>query len=152
MAIFDELMENLSDILKRDIIPDPNNVINLVIDQTIKVQIEPDSFDEYIYIAAMIEELPPGKFREHILRDALKANYLADINPGTLSYMYKNNMLMLHQKFPLGSLDALKLIDLVKTLVERAKVWKTAINEGYSAPKEEVPTDDTHAKGSIFGM
>jgi hypothetical protein len=152
MSIFSELMEQLSDTLNMDIFPDVNNVVTLLIEHTIKIQIEPDEMDEFIIIAAMIEELPPGKFREHILRDSLKANYKLDQNPGILSYMYKNNLLMLHLKRPLGSLSVDDLVVHIKELVERAKKWKSAINEGFSAPTDEIPSTTETSKKSIFGF
>ena len=152
MTLYSELIEQLSDRLNTEIFPSPNNVVNLLIEQSIRVQIEPDDLDEFIVIGAMIEELPPGKFREHILKDALKANYLADKNPGILSYMYKNNLLMLHKKLPMGSLKVEDLINHIKGLVERAKKWKDAINEGYSCPTDEIPKPNESQNKSIFGF
>ena len=54
-------------------------------------------------------ELPPGKFLENVLAEALKANHLPDPRTGILGYLAIGNRLTLHQYYPFATLDGSKL-------------------------------------------
>jgi len=152
MSHFGELLEELSERLNMDLVPDQSHIVTLLIENKVRIQIQPDSLDEYIILGAFIAELPPGKFREHILRDGLKANFALDSNPGILSYHEKKNMLMLHMKLPISSVNSDDLVEHLKHLKTRAIAWQEAIDEGRSSPKEELPEGSGSTKKSIFGF
>ncbi|MCH9620877.1 MAG: hypothetical protein S4CHLAM20_02850 [Chlamydiia bacterium] len=152
MSVFDELIEELSDRLNMDIYPDTKNVVSLLIEKKVKIQIQPDNFDEWLIIGATIAELPPGKFREHILKDSLKANFLTDRHVGALSYMEKNNALMIHLKLPIGSVKIDTVISNIKALTKRAQKWQKAIDGGHASPSDELPSKEASSNKSIFGF
>lgn len=152
MANYKSLIAELADRLNNDVQPDLNNIVVLLIEKRVKIQIETDPMEEFLTVGAYVADLPPGKFREHILKDALKANYNIHKNAGILSYMGRENILTLHIKFALGSLEIDTLMDSLKHLTKRARAWQDAIEEGRSSPLEELPKGKTGGKKSIFGF
>lgn len=151
MASFEELMEGLSEKVNRDLQIDKNGRVVLRIKDQINIQFEVDKTREEILIAAFVEELPPGKFREHILRDALKANSLYPEKHSILSYMQKENYLMIHQKFSMDQVTFEKFYESIQNISLRAFSWYEAIDNGRSCPDEEITTTES-SKGSIFGI
>ncbi|MBU6447032.1 MAG: hypothetical protein KGQ49_06510, partial [Verrucomicrobia bacterium] len=85
---------------------------------------------------AEIAETPPGKFRENILKEALKANALPDPMPGIFGYILATNRLAQFQKYPLHILTAERLSQIIGAFLEMAEVWQKAIMTGQSAPIE----------------
>lgn len=152
MSTYKNLIAELSLRLKKQIYPNLNNIVVLLIENRVKIHIETDSLGEIVIIGAFITELPPGKFREHILKDALKANYNVKNCPGILSYMGKENILTLHSTFALEALTIETLIQCLKHLTKRARLWQDAIEEGKSSPYEDIPTGSRQSKKSIFGF
>ena len=153
MANFNELMEELAESLAAPLYPDMNNVVTMLVEERVKMQMETDRSDEFLLIGAYIGELPPGKFREHILFDALKANYRTNENPGILSYVGKHNSLMVWRKFSLETLSVDSLIEHIKHLSGRAKKWQDAMDSGHASPDDELPqVKDSKPKNNMFGM
>ena len=152
MKSYNDLIADLSDKLNMEIYPDLNNVVTMKIDRLIKIQIETDVAEEFLILGAFIAELPPGKFREHILKDALKANYLVNKKPEILAYLGRENSLTLHRKFILGSITVEDLVDYIKSMVDRAKKWHGAIESGKASPDEELPSKTDGSNRSMFGF
>lgn len=152
MKNYSELIADLSDRLNMEIYPDVNNVVNLMIEKRVKIQLESDPVDEFILLGAYVADLPPGKFREHILKNALKANHNVDKHPEILSYMSRENMLTLHIKLVTPTLTTDILIEHIKSIVERAKKWQDAIESGRPSPDDEVPDVSDGSKRSMFGL
>jgi hypothetical protein len=153
MVDFDELIEGLAEALNAPIHPDINSVVTMLVEGKVKVQLEPDKKGDFFLIGAYIGELPPGKFREHILKDALKINFNAGKNLGILSYMGKHNSLMLHRKIHLESLTVDELIKHIKHITVRAKKWQDAMDIGHTSPDDEIPKiTDTPGNNKMFGM
>ena len=138
MATYSELIEQLSEQLGIEIFPNINNVVVLLIEKTIKIHIEKD-VDDTVIIGSSITDLAPGKFREHILKDALIINSSEYKNRGTLSYMGSENSLFIHQKSPLSNLTANKMVQIIKNICKRSEKWKNTVNEGHSSPLDEMP-------------
>ena len=70
MKSFHDLIAELGEYIGEDLKVDLNMACSLEINNLIKVQIELDSPGEKILLMSLITELPPGKFRENILKDA----------------------------------------------------------------------------------
>lgn len=151
---FQDVLDGLSDELDIDVEPDLHGLCTLMINEKVKVQLEVDVTGESILMATLVTELPPGKFRERILKDALKANYLAEENHGVLSYTGPDNALVLALTIPMHGLTGKELYEHLSIFVERAQGWQKAIDEGHPSPPdtEEVPKRDGGAKHSIFGF
>src|SRR5690242_9542948 len=89
---------------------------------------------ESLWIFTKLIEIPPGKFRENILKEALKANALPDPRAAIFAYMAATNHLILFQKYPLEILTGERLAGLIGSFLETADRWKEAIASGQSSP------------------
>ncbi|MCH9811333.1 CesT family type III secretion system chaperone [bacterium] len=152
MANFDEIIDGLADALQADLYPNVDGVVSMIIKGTIKAQIDLDRRDDGILVCLYIAELPPGKFREHVLKDALKANSRLLTNRGVLAYIGKHNSLVLFQKVRPENITTDSLIDILKHLTARTKLWQDAIDSGHASPDEEMPKVGGTHKNSMFGM
>ncbi|MCH9617396.1 MAG: hypothetical protein SP4CHLAM5_08480 [Chlamydiia bacterium] len=153
MADFEVLIEELAEMLDAPLYPDINSVVVVLVEGKVKVQLEPDKRGDFFLIGAYIGELPPGKFREHILKDALKVNFNACKNLGILSYTAKHNTLMIHRKIHLEALTVDKLIEAIKHMTCRAKKWQEAMDSGHTSPEDEIPKIGAQKDpGKMFGM
>ena len=152
MKSFHDLIAELGEYIGEDLKVDLNMACSLEINNLIKVQIELDSPGEKILLMSLITELPPGKFRENILKDALKANFLAEEKEGTLAYLQKENSLVLFYEIFTRSITRDILYEHLMKFIKRVTDWNTAIESGQSAPHiGEIP-ESTEKKGNIFGF
>lgn len=137
---FDELMQELGHKLGLPLHPDKNGACKLNINNTLHVQCEYEPSHHRILLASFICEVPPGKLRENILRDALRANAPFPEH-GILSYCERNNQLTLFNYLPLSGINAEKLASAFNEFVNKAQKWREAVETGQtstlitSAPK-----------------
>lgn len=131
---FESLIHQLGIALHTPLHVDHKHACTLQIHQKIRVQLQMDSAQEHVIALAFISELPPGKFRENVLAEALKANNLPDPRVGILGYLLTKNTLTLHQSYPIRSLDGHSLALFVAGLTDYAALWRDAIEHGQSSP------------------
>ncbi len=152
MTNFFDLIHELGEFLGEELKADPNQSITLGINETLKVQIELDPTGEKILLSSMITELPPGKFRENILKDGLKANFLAEDKIGILSYLEKENTLVLFHYLESHAITKEILHGALMLFIERATKWLSAIEAGRSSPEMGEIPEGTEKKGAMFGF
>lgn len=131
---FATLLHELSAVLDVPLHVDRNHACLFRVHEQLSVQIQLDATQERLWMASFICELPPGKFRENILAEALKANNLPDPRTGIFGYLAINNHLTLHQRYPLASLDGQKLSQLLAGFIDYADLWRDAIARGQPGP------------------
>lgn len=129
MDRFEELLDQFGRLINVVLRPDRNQACRLTFNKTLQVQLEYDIAKEKILIASLIAEIPPGKFRENILREALKANNLYP-RTGTLGYSERHNKLALFDFLSVHGLTAEKLSAYLTPFVEKANFWRTSIESG----------------------
>jgi Tir chaperone protein (CesT) family len=152
MKNFHDLIHELGDFLGEELSVDLNQTCFLEINELIKVQIELDSAGEKILLLSKIIELPPGRFRENVLKDGLKANFLAEEKSGILSYLERQNQLVIFEDINTHSITMEILYQHLLKFIERAIKWATSIEAGRSSPDAgEIPEGSTK-KGSPFGF
>ncbi len=152
MKNFHDLIHELGEFIGTTLTVDLNHSCCLEINQTLKVQIELDPPGEKILLMTKIIELPPGRFRENILKDGLKANFLAEEKLGILAYLERQNTLVLFQDLYTHSITMEILYEHLIKFIERASNWLTSIEGGKSSPDlGEIPAG-TEKKGSPFGF
>ena len=135
-----------------ELTPDLDQACNLLVNESVEVQIELEVTGEHIFLFSMIAELPPGRFRENILRDALKSNYIIDELPGYLSYIASENQLVLLESIHSHAITADKLLNHLADFVSRVERWREAIDNGLSSPREEVPQGSNRGNPPLFGF
>lgn len=148
MERFTELINQLAETLSADLYPDRNGVCLISFDDVIRVQLEPDSRGQNMIISTFICEVPPGKLRENILKDALKANGPFPVN-GTIAYSERNNHLVLFAILPFENLNGKKCADFLNTFIEKASQWHKAIETGNTA--QLAPTSQKTTT-NVFGL
>jgi hypothetical protein len=98
------------------------------------IHLELDPSQEQLFLFSKIIELPPGRFRENIFEEALKANDLNDPRPGIFGYLAKSNHLTLHQVYPVLILNGERLSGLFSAFFELGRNWHEAISRGNTRP------------------
>jgi hypothetical protein len=128
MNFFEEIIKKLGQLLGTTLYAEKGYLCKLRIEGSLKVQIEHEVPEERILIASFLSELPPGKFREDLLKEALKANHSLE-QLGIFAYSPKNNSLT----YFLYVSDKIDFEDFARQFsqwLEIAKQWKSAIETG----------------------
>ncbi|MCC6128160.1 MAG: CesT family type III secretion system chaperone [Chlamydiae bacterium] len=136
---FTELIQELSDFLALSLHVDRNGCCLLQVHHKIGVQLQLDSSQTRLLMASLAIELPPGKFRENVLREGLKANFLPDPRPAVCSYLAQNNQLVFYQAFPLDILNGERLAGFFGAFLTEVESWVKAIESGRAAPVVSEP-------------
>ena len=71
---FEELLTELGQFFHLDLHSDIHHACTIQIHPFLTVQLQLDSTQEHLWFFSPLIETPPGKFRENILREALKTN------------------------------------------------------------------------------
>ena len=145
---FEEILNELGAEFNISLHPDRKGACTLNINEILHVQLECDAHQENLLLASFICDLPPGKYRENILRDALKANSPFPSN-GTLSYSDRNNKLVVFANLRLPSLTGTKLAEFLALFVDKVNNWRIGVETGHTAHLAQ-PT--TPSPSNIFGM
>ncbi len=146
MNRFEEFLRDLGDLLNTPLHPDRHQACKLNINDTLHIQLQIDPSKDSLLIVSFLCDVPPGKFRENILKEALKANG-AYPRIGTLGFSSRKNQLALFQYLPLSELKAEKAADFLAQFIEKAEQWRLAVERGSTPPPTLGPTA---ANRSIF--
>jgi hypothetical protein len=131
---FERLISDLGALFNLKLHVDRAGACSILFPQELVVQLQLDSAEEKIFLFCKISELPPGKFRENVLSEALKANAQHDPVPGILAYLNASNQLALFQSYPLTIINGERLATFVCNFLQMAESWKKALLDGRSAP------------------
>ena len=146
MDQFQELLWDLGETLQIPLHVDKNNACQILFNGKIAIHMEMAKERDALLIGAFIGEIPPGRFREDVLRECLKIN--ATPNPlGVLAYIEKTNRLILQNFLPSDLLNSEKLAEYLEEFVPEAESWQEAINRGQAAPDNYLKT---HGKSTLF--
>jgi hypothetical protein len=132
---FSELMQELGKIFGLSLHPDKYNALSIEI-PPLTIQLELDPTQENLFFFTKVIPLPPGKFRENVLAEALKFNNLLDPKPGVFGYIEMTNHLTLHQVYPVTILSGEKVAGLFGAFFELASSWQKAIESGHAGPPQ----------------
>ena len=132
MDRFEEILKTLSPLIGAPLHPDSRGACKLNIRNLLHVQLEFNPKEETILLATFLKEIPPGKFRENILKDALRANWPYPKN-GTLCYCSENNQLTLFTYVSIIQLTAPHLFEILNAFIAKAESWKIVADTGNTA-------------------
>jgi hypothetical protein len=145
---FEELLNELSAELSASLHPDKIGACTLKVDDAFDVRLEMDAHQENLLIATFICDIPPGKFRENTLKDALKCNGPLPQN-GTLAYSERNNKLALFSYLRLAELNGRKLAVFLSAFLDKATQWRVGIETGHT---DNLVTPSSKPPSSMFGL
>ena len=137
---FAELLQELGKVFQMSLHPDKLNACSILIPPNPVIMLQLDETQEFLFLFCKVIEISPGKFRENVLCEALKANGQPDPRPGILGYIAMSNMIAVHQKFPASLMNGERLAMLIGSLLEMVNIWKTAIEHGKPGPQSEPPS------------
>lgn len=147
MDRFSQILYDLGKEMNTDLYPDQHRLCQLNWQDQLHIQLEYEEAKERLLIGTFLCDVPPGKFREKIFREALKSN-AAFPRIGTLAYSDRNNKLTLFEYVYADNLRSDKLFQLLQQFINKAHQWKEAIEKNRPLPGiTEKPMKDD----SIFG-
>jgi hypothetical protein len=92
--------------------------------------IEQDPTGESIFLIADIGTPGEGRFKESILKEALRANGRQKSQGGIFCYSPKAEKLLLFDQLPLEDLNGQRLSEIMITMSEVARHWRDSIARG----------------------
>jgi len=146
---FEELLSALGRVFHLELQVDKSGACSILIPPELVVQLQLDSSQENLFLFCKILEVPPGKFRENVLLEALKANAQPDPVPGILAYLHATSHLILYQSYPLAILNGERLGFLFSNFLQMADSWKKSLEGGRSSPH---PTSPPRPSEKPFGI
>lgn len=145
------LLQELSRIIgASNLQPDSNNVCLIRFKGNIEVQLELDRSNLHFLLTCDLGSVPIGRYRETIFLEALKSNGLPPPHHGVFAYSKQADHLILFQMLALKDLTGAKIGDALAPFLEKARVWKSAIEKG-EIPPVNLPGVGVAPKG-IFGL
>ncbi len=130
---FEELLGALGKVFDLNLRIDRSNACSIQL-RSLVLQLQLDVSQENLWIFSKLIEVPPGRFRENVLKEALKANSLPDPRVGAFGYVAASNHLALFQNYPLTVLNGDRLAGLIGAFIEMAEGWRKAVASGQTAP------------------
>ncbi|MBP9841267.1 MAG: CesT family type III secretion system chaperone [Simkaniaceae bacterium] len=134
MSQFTRLLEEFSFITGIAFQAAPDDSCSIRINNCFSIQLKTDQGQEKLLIGCMICEVPPGKFRENVLKEALKENALPPPNPGIFAYIERNNHLFLYEFLFFQYLNGESLTEYLASFIEKCTAWYEAIQSGATSP------------------
>ena len=131
---FQNLMTELGRYFHLELRVDQSGACSLLFPHQIVIQLQLDTGGEKLFFFCKIAEIPPGKFRENVLIESLKANDMRDPIPGILAYLNVTNHLVLYHSYPLFILNGERLSMFIINFLQMADAWRKAILSGKSSP------------------
>lgn len=131
---FATILDDLGKIMNMRLAPDSHGACQIKSSTGLMVHMEPDSAGERLMIISDLGVPTPGRYRENLFREALKANGLPMPRQGVFSYSKKKDSLVLFDSLFLNELTGQKVADFLTTFMQKADLWRQAI------PKGEVPS------------
>lgn len=126
--LYGSLLEELGRALQiTDLHPDRNNSCLIRLKNGLQLQVEIHPKTESLLLGCDLGDLPPGRFRVDLFREALRANGLPYPQHGILAYSQKSDHLILFEFLPLKDLTGDKIADEVTPFAEKALLWKNGI-------------------------
>lgn len=147
--LFGSFLQDLGRIFELpDLRPDGNNSCLITLKNGVKVQLEMDRANEFLIVGIDIGVVPPGRYKENVFREALKANGLPPPLQGIFAYSTKTEHLVIFERFRGRELNADRISEFIQKLSEKALQWRSAIERG------EIPTiEQTRSSSSgMFGL
>ena len=131
---FGALIEELAAAMKLKLVPDSHGAVMIRYKDKLQVYIEPDVLGETVSLLIELGKPGEGKYREALLREALRANGQPFPRLGTFCYGQKHESLLLFETSPMEDLTGARLAELIAQLSEKARAWRDSMARGEVPP------------------
>ena len=147
---FEAVLQEFGETLELELVPNEFNAVIIKDPDGLEVQLEFNQKYDSIMLYAELGSLPPGSYREDVLREALLANAQEYPRNGVFAYSDAKDSLVIFVDRSLHELNGEKIAYLYVPFVEKAKKWRDALSRG------EVPVVSQMTSGGggfgPFGM
>lgn len=151
--IFESLLQELGKAMDiPNLHADANNSCLIAFDTGIEVQIEPFERDDFLLVVCDLGEVPPGRYREDVFREALKSNGLPSPREGTFAYSEQSNHLIIFGLLSFRELNGEKIATFLHPFMDKALVWKSSLERGDVPLANTMTTSHTSGPGGLFGL
>lgn len=148
MDRFAQILFDLGKEIGTELYPDENRICQINYMDEIHLQIHYDEAIGQLLFASFLCDVPPGKYREKLLRAALRSNGEFP-RLGTLAYSERNNKLTLFEYVSAANIQSAKLLQFLQSFIEKAATWKNAVEKGLPLP---VTPPKNNKDSSMFGL
>ncbi len=128
--LYESILQEVGTALGVALAPDRYDSCQVRLDDGLKLQLEIYKRTNQFLICFHLGGPPPGRYRENLLREALKANGLPSPKNGILGYSEKSELFYLFELLPQERLDGKKVMERILAMREKALTWTTAIANG----------------------
>ena len=150
--LFGTVLQELSKSMQiAELRPDKNNSCLLRLRGGLEIQIEFDRPGQFILLCSDLGAVPPGKYRENLFREALRANGLPHPIHGVLAYSRKTDHLILFEKTSVKDLNGEKIAASIPLFSQKASIWKDALERG-EIPSLDQAVAGLRSTGGMFGL
>ncbi|HLB53254.1 MAG TPA: CesT family type III secretion system chaperone [Chlamydiales bacterium] len=132
---FSYLLQDLGKIFHLPLHQDQVGACSILLPNDFIIQIQLDTTGKNLFLFSKLAPLPPGRFREEVLKEGLKANQKNDPLPGILAYLEKTNHLILFQSYPFSILNGERLAGFFGNFLDFGTKWRVAVLQGHTHPR-----------------
>lgn len=147
--IYEALLQELGKVLGAEFSPDKNNSCLVKLRNGVEVQFELDKTGERFLVGTNLGSAPPGRYRETLMREALRVNGMPPPRHGILAYSRQADTLVLFRWLPAKETNGEKIAFLLGPFSEKALEWREAIRRG-EIPQFQAPSATGHS--GMFGI
>lgn len=129
--------------------PDDNNSCLIHLVSGVTIQIEMDRYGMILF-GSRLGAVLMGRYRDNLVRQALKSNEATLPSSGVIGFSIKSNQFILFAKLNPLSLNANQIASALPPFIAKATLWKGAIEKG-EIP-EITPTKASNESSGMFGL
>lgn len=118
--------------------PDANHSCLIKMNQGLAIQMELDHRSHLLLIGCRVGLLHTGRYRQQVIRQALKFNAVTAPSEGVLGFSHGSNHLILFIKVDPATLTLHDIPPLLAPFIAKAKAWSEAIGRGELPPIQAV--------------
>lgn len=150
ISVFGSILKEFESYFKCPLTPDKNNSCLVKLNTGISVQLEIDRMGQLL-IGCKIATMPMNRFRENVIREALKANESVDPSEGIFGFSQKTNTLMLFMMIDPKKINPDLIAKILPPFTEKAKLWADTIATGKIPSTAQASSTKLQSPMSIFG-
>lgn len=151
--LFDAILQELGNKLDlQDLHLDSAGTCRLNFKDGLSLYIEPYEKAEALLLVTDIGEVPGGRYREDVLREALKENTISGHASGAFGFGEQSHHLKLFRLFRLKDLSADKIIAVLFPLMEKASKWKSSLTNGEVPQAGAEKSLSSSGPAGLFGL
>lgn len=146
---FGSILKEFESFFNCSLNPDENNSCMVRMGIGINIQMELDRHG-LLLIGCQLGVVHMGRYRDDLIRAALKSNDATLPSTGILAFSQKSSQLILFTKFDPNALLINQITHLLPLFVTKAKQWTEAIAKGEVPPS--VSTTSSKTPSGLFGL